>query len=73
MLPTVLGSMFSLYQWLLQLYPRPAEKAREAVCLLRAKSQWEVVMKAKSEQSVRSMSSDKGMSGKTPPDLGYQQ
>ncbi len=29
-----LGSMFSLYQWLLKLYPRPAEKAREAVFLL---------------------------------------
>jgi hypothetical protein len=28
------GSMFSLYQRLLKLYPRPAEKAREAVFLL---------------------------------------
>ena len=25
--------MFSLEHWLLKLYPRPAEKAREAVCL----------------------------------------
>ena len=32
--PTLLGSMFSLYQWLLKPYLKPIEKTREAVCLL---------------------------------------
>jgi hypothetical protein len=29
--PTLLGSMFSLYQWLLKPYLKPIEKAREAL------------------------------------------